>query len=141
MANFGAWRNGYIGINNVNLSDHAREIALDTGVAELPNDVHGDFASVLTVGLETWTITATFLQDFAAAKVDATLSTVFGLGSTTPFQIEVGADATSSVATTNPRYSGQAILSSYKPLGGAHGSNLEAQATFKCASRLTRRTS
>lgn len=137
---FGVWRNGYIGVNGTNLSDHAREISIDLGIAELANDTHGDFASIIASGLETWTITATFLQDFAASKVDAILSPLYAAGQA-PFQIEVGADATSSVAATNPRYSGQAILSSYKALGGAHGSNLEAQATFKCGSRLTRRTS
>lgn len=139
MATFGVWKNGYVGVNAVNLSDHAREITLATSVAELPDNVHGDNVSKVRAGLEDWTITVTFLQDFAANKVDATMSTIGGVGHTA-FQLEVGADATASVSATNPRYSGQAILASYEPLGGAHGVNLEAKATFRPASQLTRRT-
>lgn len=137
---FGCWRNGYIGINGVSLSDHAREITLDMSVAELADDAHGDKAVLKTTGLEDWTITAVFLQDFAAAKVDATLFPLYGCSSGS-FSIEVGADATTAVSATNPRYSGTAILTNYKVLGGAHGSNLEASATFRPASGLTRRTS
>lgn len=138
MATFGYWRDGYIGVNNVDLSDHAREISLDTSIAELPDNVHGDYVSKVRSGLEDWTVTATFLQDFASAKVDATFSTIGGAGHAS-FQLEVGADKTTAVSATNPRYSGMAILSSYKPFGGAHGVNLEATATFRPASRLTRR--
>lgn len=138
MALFGVWKNGYIGVNAVNLSDHAREISLDTSVAELPNDCHGDNTAEVAAGLEDWTITVTFLQDFAAGKVDATMELIGGVGHAS-FQIEVGADA-SAVSTTNPRYSGMAILASYRPFGGPHGANLEATATFRPASDLTRRT-
>ena len=137
---FGVWKNGYIGVNAVNLSDHARDITLDTSVAELVNDTHGDTAEKKVSGLENWTITVIFLQDFAAGKVDATLNSLYGCGSGS-FQIEVGADSVSAVSSTNPRYSGQAILTNYKVLSGAHGVNLEATATFRPASNLTRRTS
>jgi len=141
MANgFGVWKNGYIGVNGVNLSDHSRDISLDTAVAELANDTHGDTAEKKISGLENWTIQVTFLQDFAAGKVDATLSPLYGCGSGS-FQIEVGADSVNAVSATNPRYSGQAIITNYKVLSGAHGSNLEATATFRPASNLTRRTS
>lgn len=138
MAVFGYWRDGFIGVNGTDLSDHAREIALDTSVEELPSNVHGDYVKKLNAGLEDWTITATFMQDFAALKVDAVMAAIGGAGHTA-FSIEVGADKTTAVSATNPRYSGSAILANYKPLGGPQGNNLEAQATFRPASRLTRR--
>jgi hypothetical protein len=144
MANgFGCWKNGFIGIGGVNLSDHARDITLDTTVATLPNDTHGDNVLKMISGLESWSVQATFLQDFASAKVDATISGLLGSSgfgaAHTPFGIEVGADASSSVSATNPRFSGAAVLSSYKILQGAHGANLEAQVTFTVAGQLTRR--
>lgn len=141
MAFHGTWRDGYIVVNGVDLSDHAREIAIDMSVAELPNDVHGDNTAKVAAGLEDWTITATFLQDFAAAKVDATLRTAtLGVVGHSGFNVIVGADKTNPVAATNPRYSGQAILTSYTPFKGPHGSNLEATATFRPAGNLTRQT-
>jgi hypothetical protein len=138
VAIFGCFKNGYIGVNGINLSDHAREITIETSVAELPSNVHGTITSTVFAGLNTWTITAVFMQDFAAGKIDATLGTIGG-GGHFPFSIEVGPDA-GAVSTTNPRYSGGAILGSYRPFGGAHGSLMEANATFRCATDLTRRT-
>src|SRR3990167_11135758 len=136
---FGHFRSGYVGVAGVYLSDHVREFSIETSVAELPNNVHGDYVSKVIGGLEDWTITVTFLQDFAASKVDATLSGI-NAASQTGSSIEVGADKTTAIGTTNPRYSGTAIMTSYRPIGGAHGTNLEATATFRPAGRLTRRT-
>ena len=138
MAIFGCFRNGHITVNGVDLSDHAREITLETSVVELPDNVHGDNTQKVRAGLEDWTITVTFLQDFAAAKVDATLDAAGGVAHA-GFNVIVGADA-AAVSTTNPRYSGSAILASYRPFGGQQGVNLEAQATFRPAGNLTRQT-
>jgi len=137
---FGPIRDGYVEINQVVLSDHVREFSLDTGVEELPDNTHGDNTSIVTAGLEDWTLNVTFLQDFAASEVDATLDSIGGVAHTA-FDITVGADATTSVSSSNPRYSGKAILASYRPLGGPHGSNLEATAVFRPAGNLTRLTS
>ena len=139
MATHGNFRDGYFGVAGIDLSDHVREFSLETSVAELPHNVHGDYVAKVIGGLEDWTITVTFLQDFAASKVDATLAAL-NVASQTGFGIEVGADKTTAIGTTNPRYSGLAILTSYRPIGGAHGTNLEATATFRPAGRLTRRT-
>ena len=92
MAVFGVWRNGHITVNGVDLSDHAREITLETSVAELPDNVHGDNTAKVRAGLEDWTITVTFLQDFAAAEVDETLDDAGGVGHA-GFNVIVGADA------------------------------------------------
>lgn len=124
----------------VDLSDHVREMSLDTGVEELPNNTHGDNTSEVIAGLEDWTITVTFLQDFASGKVDQTFDTIGGVGHS-PFAVIIGGDATSAIDATNPRFSGNAILASYRPFGGAHGSNMEATATFRPASDLSRLTS
>ncbi len=137
MAIFGCWKNGFITVAGVNLSDHAREISLDTSVNELPDDVHGDNTAKVRAGLEDWTITVTFLQDFASNKVDATLDLIGGVAHS-GFNVIVGADGGSGVSATNPRYSGLAILASYRPFGGPHGNNLEAQATFRPAGDLIR---
>ena len=138
MATFGCFRNGLITVNGVNLSDHCREVTLETSVAELPNDVMGDNTSVVRAGLEDWTITATFLQDFASGSVDATLDTAGGVAHS-GFNVIIRADG-GAVSTTNPSYSGSAILASYRPIGGAHGVNLESTATFRPAGNLSRTT-
>lgn len=138
---FGPFKNGYIEINNINLSDHAREFSLETSVEELPANAHGDSVAKQAAGIEDWTVNATFLQDFAAGEVDATLSAIGG-ACHVPFDIVVGADSVAAVSASNPRWSGEAILSSYRPLGGTHGALLESTATFRPGSgSLTRLTS
>jgi len=137
---FGVWRNAHFTVNGVNLSDHVREVSLETSISELPDNILGSETEIVRAGLESWTVNATFLQDFAASKIDATLS---ALNSATQasFQLILYANAGAAVSATNPRYSGSAILTSYRPMGGPHGSNLEATATFRSASDLARTTS
>lgn len=139
MAVFGVWKDGFLQVNGTDLSDHVREMSLDTGVAELPDNVHGGNTMKVRSGLEEWTINVTFLQDFAASKVDAIMDAAGGVGHA-GFNVIIGADKTTSVSATNPRYSGSAILASYRPLGGPHGGNLEATAVFRAAGDLTRQT-
>ena len=140
MAIHGVWKDGFFQMDGTDLSDHCREITLDMSLAELPDNVHGDNTAKVRAGLEDWTITVTFLQDFAAAKVDQSLQAKRTVG-TASFNVIVGADKTTAVSSTNPRYSGNAIMSSYSPMRGPHGTNLEATATFRAAGNLTRQTS
>ena len=139
MSLFGCWSNGYLRIGTVDFSDHAREITLETTCAELPANVHGQTTATILAGLESWTVNVVLLQDFAASEVDATLSSLGG-GAHVAFSIVVGADATSAVSATNPRYSGSAVMTSYRPIGGQHGVNLEASCTFRGATDLIRQT-
>ena len=147
MAVTGVFRNGFIQVNGVNLSDHAREISLEMSTAELQADVHGGGNGLTIVaGLEDWTVTATFLQDFAAGSVDATVGAM-AIGATggaaqptTGVPIIVGGDSVAAVSSTNPRYSGNCIVTTYQPFGsGGHGTLMETSCTFRPSSVLTRR--
>lgn len=149
MAVHGVFRNGFVQINGVNLSDHAREISLEMTTAELPNDTHGSGnGATVVAGLEDWTITVLFLQDFAAGSVDATIGAMATGASggaaqpTTGTPIIVGGDSVAAVSATNPRYSGNCILTTYQPFGaGGHGTLMETSCTFRPSTVLTRRTS
>jgi hypothetical protein len=88
MAIMGAWTNGYISVNGVDLSNHATSITVETTRDDVDVTAMGAVNKVHSPGLGDATITATFLQDYAAGSVDATLSAQ--TGSTTPFTVEVG---------------------------------------------------
>ena len=133
MAKFGPFKNGLIKVNAVNLSDHCTEFSVEKRAAELPDHTHGDETAIVTLGLFDWTIQGTFLQDFAAAKVNATLRPL--LDNRTRHGVECQGDA-GSVSAANPKWSGTAVLVSYRPLGGPHGDNLQALATFRPAGDL-----
>lgn len=139
MARFGCFKNGWIEVAGVVLSDHCTEFSLEESAEELPNHAHGDDVAQITPGLFNWTIRATFLQDFAAASVHATLRPLFA--NRTKHTIRVRADS-AAVSTTNPMYSGYAYLVTYQPMRGAHGQNLTTEALFRPASgALTEYTS
>lgn len=130
MAKYGVFKNGFIGVSGVNLSDHCTEFTLEESSEELANAAHGDETAQVTPGLLNWTIRATFLQDFAASSVDLTLRPL--LANRTSFGVTVRASG-DAVSTTNPMYSGTAVLVSYKGIGGPHGGNLMAEAVFRPA--------
>jgi len=137
LARFGCFKNGFIEINGVNLSDHCTEFSIEDTAEELPDHAHGDDVAQITPGLFNWRVTGKFLQDFAAGSVDATLYPL--KNNRTKFAIRMRPDA-GVVSPTNPMYSGMAYLTRYAPLQGPHGQNLMSDFTIGPASALARLT-
>jgi hypothetical protein len=120
-------------VNNVNLSDHADSV--DTPSESEQIDV-SSFSPTRTreflPGLADQTIEVEFLQDFASAKVHATLYPLYSGGSSFPLFVQPDSDAGTSA--TNPVYGGTAQLFSYNGLGGATLNDpVKITATFKPA--------
>lgn len=119
-------------VNNVALSDHAFNV--DTPSTKEQVDVSGfspTGARESLPGQEDQTITIQFLQDFAAAKVHATLEPLYSSGSAFPLYLQpVSAAGTSA---TNPIFGGTASLYSYNGLSGALSARAEMTAEFKPA--------
>jgi hypothetical protein len=76
----------------------------------------------------------TFLQDFAAGQVDATLWALLSAGSV-PFTLNPTSGANSA---TNPQYAGNVVLNTYDPLTGNVGTVLKVQAKFMGDGAVTR---
>ena len=135
MATF-VFTNAYVSVNGVALSDHVKQVTVDYG-AELQDDTAmGDDTRSASGGLKTWSITVEWLQDFAAAKVDATLFSIVG----TAIALLVRPTG-SSTSATNPEYQGTGVLESYNPLGGSVGDQAMATSTFRAAGTLVRAVS
>ena len=86
-------------------------------------------------GLRDWAVDVTFHQDFAAAKVDATLFSVVG----TTVCVEIRPQNICSTAI-NPIYRGIGVIETYNPVGGSVGALLDAPVTIQSASTLSRAT-
>ncbi len=137
MAKF-VLKDAHVSINSVDLSDLANTVTLDIS-PDLPEaNVMGTFFKIRLAGLSDWTLSITFAQDFAAAKVDATL---FPLVGAAPFPILVYAVDTGGVSPTNPSYSGNAVMGTYQPIQGTIGDTAWVNATFPSSGTLTRATS
>lgn len=128
--------NGFLSVAATDLSDHVRQMTL-TYNSELQDiTAMGDTARERLGGLNDWSLQVEFNQDYAASEVDATLFSNVGAS----VAIEVRPDQ-GAVAATNPKFTGNAILESYQPVGGTVGDAHVAPVTFQGNGALTRATS
>ena len=125
-----------VSVNGVDLSDHVQSVAMDTGVEAKDDTAMGDTTRSGSGGLLTWGIEVTFLQDFAAAKVDATISGL--VGSTTAVIVK---HTSSAVSATNPSWTGTGLVVSYNPVSGSVGDQSMATVSFSSSSPLVRAVS
>ena len=131
-----AFKNAKLLLNSVDLSDHVESVALHltTDVAEVTAMGAGSKQRIQTLG--DFSLDVTFLQDFAAGKVDATLWALLTAGSVA-FTLNPTSGANS---VTNPQYAGNVVLNTYDPLTGNVGSALKIQAKFMGDGAVTRAT-
>jgi hypothetical protein len=119
MAKF-VMRDGYVQVNNVDLSDHCSSVTVESTADDI------DLTAFTTagyreygVGFKSATITATFFQDYAAASVHQTLQPLYDAGGTFTVRVKASQAATSA---TNPRIElPVARMFGYNPLAGGVG--------------------
>ena len=120
--------------NSVDLSNHVRSLTLTYEAEMLDDTVMGTSGTRSNrPGLKNWSFEVTFLQDFAAGSVDATL---FPLVGAVAFPV-TSKPTSAAVSVTNPQYSGNAILESYPPIAGEVGAMAEATASFRAGGGST----
>lgn len=136
MATF-VLKNADFTVNNVDLTNRTRQVTLSFTAEEHDDTVMGATYRSKKLGLADWTINATFLQDYAAGNVDATLFPLVGSGAFSMNLLPSG----SGVAATNPHFSGDVVLAEYTPLDSAVGDLAEVSVTFLGAGTLSRVTS
>jgi hypothetical protein len=123
-------------INSVDLSDHITSVTLTQNFDELEVTALGDTAHKFTKGLEASTLTLDFLNDFAAANVQATLQAAYG---TTVTAVLLPVKGT-AVSATNPLYTVSIIVNNLTPLNGAVGDISTSSMSFTCNSTVVQTT-
>lgn len=130
--------NAYVSIGGVDLSDHVRQVTINRSADA--QDVTAMAASGTPTrsrlgGLADWTVEVEFNQDYASGKVDATLDPLID----TSVALDIRAP-TSTTGSTNPKWTGNGILTAYSPVGGQVGGAHVTKATFVANGALTRAT-
>jgi hypothetical protein len=123
-------------INSVDLSDHVTSVTLTQNFDELEVTALGDTAHKFAKGLEASTLTLDFLNDFAAANVQATLQSAYG---TTVTAVLIPVKGT-AVSATNPLYTVSILINNLTPLNGAVGDISNSSMTFTCNSTVVQTT-
>jgi hypothetical protein len=119
-------------INSVDLSDHITSVTLTQNFDELEVTALGDSAHKFVKGLEASQLTLNFLNDFAAASVQATLQSAYG---TTVTAVLIPVKGT-AVSATNPLYTVSILINNLTPLNGAVGDISNSSMTFTCNSTV-----
>lgn len=121
----------HIIVNSVVLSDHSNQVKISDNREQKDITAFGAASKTYAKGLGDGTFTIRFFQDFAAAKVHATLQPL--IASTTPIVVEVRPTSAARSAT-NPAALMTALLFDYSMLDGDIGEPSMITAVFQNAS-------
>ncbi len=120
-------------INAVDLSDHVTSVTLNQVADELEVTAMGDTAHKFVKGLESGTLTVSFLNDTAASSVMATLRAAFG----TTVAVKMLQEKATAVGSTNPLYTFDILVNNLTPINGATGDMATMDITFTINSTVT----
>ena len=128
--------NVVVTLNSVVLSDHVTNVTINRVFDELEVTAMGDTAHKFVKGLEASTITLDFLNDTAAANVNATLQAAWG--TTVPLTLKQTSAATSA---TNPLFSTTILVNNTSDINGSPSEISTQSITFTCNSPIVITTS
>ena len=129
--------NGYLLLNSVDLSDHLESIHLEWEADEVDQTNFGSSGNQqILPGIKKAKLTLVFQQDYAAAKVDATVYAAFG--TIVAFETR---PTSASVSATNPKYTGNVVISKYQPVPVKIGDLSKVSVSWPVTAGLTRATS
>lgn len=104
-------------VNSVDLSDHVTSVTLNRSFNELAVTAMGDTGEKYVKGLETSSVSISFLNDTASANVLATLQAAWG----TSVTVVLLQDKGTAVGATNPLYTMTCLINNTTDINGAVG--------------------
>lgn len=128
--------NAFVSIDGNDMSDHVRSVTFDYGAEPQDITAMSDTTRQRTGGLLDWSVSVEFNQDYAASDVDSILFPLIGTTVTIILR-----PTASAVSTTNPNFTGTALVESYNPLGAGVGDVLTTTCQLSAAGALSRATS
>jgi hypothetical protein len=123
----------FLSVDGVDLSDRVESLNLTLEAEANDAASGGDATRIMLAGLKSWGLEVNFRQDYAAAKVDATLFAKHGTVTALIVRPNVGV-----IGATNPEYTGNGLLTNYTPLAGSIGGVIDAPATWVPAGDVAR---
>jgi predicted secreted protein len=122
-------------VNGTNLSTNLNSVELSIESDDLETTAFGGEWRTRIGGLKNGSITLSFLQDFGAASVDATLFPLFNTLATVVITPTSG-----SVNSTNPSYTATALVNQYMPFASSVGDIATLSVTWPTIGTVARAT-
>jgi hypothetical protein len=104
-------------VNSVDLSDHVTSVTLNRSFDELEVSAMGDLGHKFVKGLESSSVSISFLNDTASSKTLATLQAAWG----TSVTVVLLQDKDTAVGATNPLYTMTCLINNTTDINGAVG--------------------
>ena len=128
---------GYVAIGGTDYSAQISEFTLEFQVEEKDITTFADVGFKNYIGgLKGGTATLKFTRDAAFSGLDAYMET--NLGAVVTWEVRF---SSASVGADNPKWTGNFLITSWKPFAGAVGSVLENSETYTICGAWTRATS
>lgn len=125
-------------IATVDLSTYVTAITLTQSYDEVDTTTMGSLSHQFSKGLEASQLQVDFMNDWAAAKVGATLQAAYGTSVTAVIIPVTG----TIVSATNPLYTVSILVNNLTPVGtGGPGDFATSSMTFTCTSTVAYATS
>jgi len=118
-------KNAFVEFDGTDLSQFVRSVTLSYEAETQDDTAMGDDTRSNIGGLFNWSAEVEMNQDFSSSAVDDTLFSKVGSTGTIKIRKDAG-----TVSSTNPTYSGDALLTSYPPIGGSVGDAHTTSASF-----------
>lgn len=122
-------------INGTNFSTNLNSVELAIESDDLETTAFGGEFRTRIGGLKTGSITLSFMQDFGASSVDATLFPLLNTLATV-----VIAPTSGTVTATNPSYTAVCLVNSYSPFASSVGDIATLSVTWPTSGTITRGT-
>lgn len=128
-------------IATVDLSEYITAITLTQTFDEVETTTMGQNSHGFAKGLEASTLQVDFLNDWAAAKVQATLQAAYGT-SVTALIVPVRSATATPISATNPLYTVSILVNNLTPVGTSGPAEYaNSSMTFTCTSAVAYATS
>jgi len=124
-----------VSINGTQFGTSLNSAELTIEADDLETTAFGGTFRTRVGGLKSASVTLNFMQDFAAASVDATLNGLVGSIATV-----VIIPAGTAVTSTNPKYTAECLVTQYSPFASSVGDLATFSITWPVTGTVTRGT-
>lgn len=124
-----------ISINGTNFSTNLNSAELSIESDDLETTAFGGEWRTRIGGLKSGSVTLSFMQDFGASSVDATLYPLLNTAATVVIKPTSG-----TVTATNPSYTAVCLVNQYSPFASSVGDIATLSVTWPVSGTVTRAT-
>jgi len=129
--------NAKVSYNSNDISDHVLSVTINYQASIVDNTAMNSNAVMSNLpALKSWSMDIELEQDYAAANLDSIMFALVGTANTVLVN-----PVNSANSTSNPQYSGSAILESYQPITGKVGDLAKTVLKLTGTGALSRLTS